>query len=795
MEKFNVSESISYAGVLQGKSARAYTREFETVARTWDELATRQATPIPEQNAYIYGELLTSPGSHAAKNVISRTMLSLDYDRAAPGEPQAAHDLLKALKYSHAIFTTRSATEETPKFRVIVPLSESVGPAVFSASTLELISQLSQVVKSPHDPACEKFSQLMFAPWAGAEYQEDYLYTEGKSFQPVGADAPPPRLAGSDLRIKQHPGEIKSHVGEFNRKYEDIDAVLEAFPEMNQHISFVYDDHYRINYASSRVGLNQLRRADGAVFWYCHHGSSPLHGQTGSMFDLAAFFLGGGVEYQSDREPQERDYVQAFENSLIFKKALAAKEDPADAAPEPPSGGGFVPLTEDGPKADRSARQEAKQSRKSSKEARKLKFMKQLREEDPFLNSIRRTRFAESLMVEDADGKLVPRTMIEMIVELREHVAETYDEALSQEEAKTLIRYMSTSGDMFNHVLAELDSTKWDGIKRINRFLIPTHMDPEYADKAITLQFLGAANRVLNPGSQLDTALVLVGAAGVGKSTFLQSLALGYYMPVTTMGKDVQRALATSFIADMDEMRLLRVGMNKSKLEAVKSFITQKEDALDIKYQAEMSHYPRVVSFWGTTNDGAFIPPMQGARRFLPYHISGPIPRWADEEPDFFRQVWAEALARVRAGELEALFADEAGMAAFDRMANETRVRYTDDDLTKAALELFQTAFSRDFAASPRLVDADKANYERRNLMPEDMAYLNQAPAEVVWALLFRTAPYLTAGFTSSALMDALRGSALAQEMFTLDGSIIRYTGPTRPALTARSSLGFTDLN
>lgn len=774
----------------------AYARNFENLELTWAELTARQNTQIAEATAYLYGELLESPGGHTVRNVRHRTIISLDYDKALPGEPEKVHQYLRKGGYTHAVFTTRSATEESPRFRVLIPLEAPAGRKLFSRITKELLWDLTRVVESEPDRACEKYAQLMFAPWAGAAYQEDYSHEEG-SYPVDWGSAPYPGQAENlpELGSKQHPMEIKSHVGEFNRKYEDIDAVLGAFPAMNEYISYVYEDHYRINSASSRVGLNQIRRADGAVFWYCHHGSSPLHGHTGSMFDLVAYFLGGGVDYQSDLEPQERDYVQNFESSLIFKKALAAKEDPADARPATPSGGEFAPLKGDAPKADRETRQDAKAVRKLSKETQKLKFMRQLREEDPFLNSIRRTRFAESFMMEDEDGLLVPRTMIELMVEFREHVADTYGEALTQEDAKSLIRYKASTGEMINHVLAELDSTEWDGVRRIDRFLIPTHMDPEYAEKAITLQFLGAANRVLNPGSQLDTALVLVGAAGVGKSTFLQSLSLGYYMTVTTMGKDVRRSLPTSFIADMDEMRLLRVGMNKSKLEEVKSFITQKEDSLDIKYQAEIAHYPRVVSFWGTTNDGTFIPPMQGARRFLPYHISGPIPRWADEEPDFFRQVWAEALARVRAGELEAMFEDEAGMAAFDRLANEVRVRYTDDDLTKAALELFQIPFSRDFAASPRLTEADKANYERRNLMPEDMAYLNQAPAEVVWSLLFRTAPYLTAGFTSSALMDALRGSALAQEMFTLDGSIIRYTGPTRPALTARSSLGFTDLN
>ena len=80
----------------------------------------------------------------------------------------------------------------------------------------------------------------------------------------------------------------------------------------------------------------------------------------------------------------------------------------------------------------------------------------------------------------------------------------------------------------FHPVRNILDSFKWDGKNHIRK-LLPDYLgveDTEYTYQVMRLWMLGAVTRIYQPGAKFDYTVIFKGRQGLGKSTFLQLLAL-----------------------------------------------------------------------------------------------------------------------------------------------------------------------------------------------------------------------------------------------------------------------------
>ena len=207
----------------------------------------------------------------------------------------------------------------------------------------------------------------------------------------------------------------------------------------------------------------------------------------------------------------------------------------------------------------------------------------------------------------------------------------------------------------------------WDGTPRLDTWLI-THMgvkDTPYTRKVSAWWLMQAAARVSDPGCQADYALLLVGDQGVGKSTLAKTLASEAWFTddAGQIGaKDSAMNVAGRWIVELAELSSVR----KADTDTVKSFITRRWDKLRLPYGRLVEEYARQCVFIGTTNDPMPLVDRTGNRRFWPIQVGD---RFLDV--DALRavrdQLWAEACARIQAGEKYhpenadlALFASEA---------------------------------------------------------------------------------------------------------------------------------------
>ncbi len=227
-------------------------------------------------------------------------------------------------------------------------------------------------------------------------------------------------------------------------------------------------------------------------------------------------------------------------------------------------------------------------------------------------------------------------------------MAVSRDECLAQ--IKSVVR-----GNPYDPLKAYLDTVKWDGTPRISSVLKErcnaTGSD-FYVSKVSRMFFISAAARGLQPGTQVDTMLILVGEGGAGKTRFVRALG-GEFAAETTLdihNKDGLMGITGKWLVEQAEMS----AMKRSEEEAFRAFITRLSDDFRPPYGRVIQHYPRRCVFVGTSN----VPPLNdvdGVRRYWPLNVGKIDVKWLADNRD---QLWAEAVAAVKAGEVH-YFTDE----------------------------------------------------------------------------------------------------------------------------------------
>lgn len=228
---------------------------------------------------------------------------------------------------------------------------------------------------------------------------------------------------------------------------------------------------------------------------------------------------------------------------------------------------------------------------------------------------------------------------------------------------------LAASANAFHPVREFLGTLRWDGVKRLDhvaaRILrVRAHSDEEAALAALLVRrwFICLVARALVPGCKVDTALILEGSQGIGKSTFFRIIA-GEWFSDTEMAldKDAMMQLRAAWIYEWAELENV---MSRQSVSRVKAFMTSTED----KYRPPFGRTPVTVKrsgvIVGTTNNHDFLHDPSGSRRFwvvpvgnidtallraergqllaeaVAAHLSGER-RWLNEEEELRREALA----------------------------------------------------------------------------------------------------------------------------------------------------------
>lgn len=208
----------------------------------------------------------------------------------------------------------------------------------------------------------------------------------------------------------------------------------------------------------------------------------------------------------------------------------------------------------------------------------------------------------------------------------------TVDELLTTEAMK----------NTYHPVKDYLDSLTWDGVPRIATMFQTYHrsqMHPSYLAEVAHLWMVGAVARIYEPGVKFDYTWVLEGVQGIGKSTFLLTLASKEWfldsLP-NLADKDAATNIQGAWICEIAELS----AMNRSTIDAVKAYMSRDTDRVRPPYGQRRIDFPRSTMFAGTTNLRHYLHDPTGARRFWPIEVGKLEFKALKADRD---QLWAEA--------------------------------------------------------------------------------------------------------------------------------------------------------
>ena len=170
-------------------------------------------------------------------------------------------------------------------------------------------------------------------------------------------------------------------------------------------------------------------------------------------------------------------------------------------------------------------------------------------------------------------------------------------------------------------------------------------------DAMLKVCLIGAVKRIFEPGAKHDTACVLMGPQGCGKSTFWRNLGGRYFSDALRdiSSKDDLMVLHRSWIMEWAELDHLT---GKRHAGQVKGFLSQQTDTFRVPYGRTTDAFPRRGIIVGSTNNDTFLADDTGNRRF---HVIPIATNGAMIEVDGLLlerdAIWSAAVAAYRAKE------------------------------------------------------------------------------------------------------------------------------------------------
>ena len=681
-------ETIKHNGLLDiAVGLKASSKTWENTKIEWADLVSRMATPVVTSETYkqfmsatkdeqskikdvggFVGGFLTK-GKRDKNSVAHRQIVTLDIDFS---HDNFWWDFTMLFDCAALIHSTHKSSDKAPRHRLVIPLDRPVSHEEYQAISRKIAGDLNIDL---FDASTFDVNRLMFWPSVSCDSKYYFEFQDGaflsadkvlSSYTNWRDTTEWPTVSSGDEQIlrdikkQEDPDAKKGIVGVFCRTY-SIQEAIETF------LSEVYvsagDNRYTYLNGTTAAGLIIYEDK----FAYSHHGTDPVGGRLCNAFDLVRIHKFGHLDTGSEKEDKDKKSYKAMEEFATkdpsVKKHIA-EEKFAEAK--------FEFAEEFAEETDNSwvTQLEANSKGEYDNSANNINLIIQ---NDSYLkdafrfNTFDNKRYVAKSLPWRKITKMEPlrdvdysgvRNYIECVYGIVSN--QKVDDALALEFEKK----------KFHPIVDYIKSLTWDGHQRIDTLLIEYFgaQDNVYTRAALRKMLVAAVARVFDPGVKFDTALILVGPQETYKSTFVKKLGREWFSDTftTVQGKESFEQLQGAWLIEMAELS----GLKKAEVEAIKHFISKREDQFRPAYGRVVETYRRQCVFFGTTNKDNFLRDPTGNRRFLPIDVrpefvTKSVPDdLTSEEID---QIWAEAYELYKAGEPLYMTGDEDAIAKIEQ--------------------------------------------------------------------------------------------------------------------------------
>lgn len=632
--------------------------------REYKALPKAQQDELKDVGGYVGGSL--KDGRRKNGHLLERSLITLDADSIAPGGTNDILSRVSGLGCAYVIYSTRKHESAAPRLRIVIPTDRFMTAEEYEpvARRLAFMIGLDIFDSTTFEPIRFMYwsSRCADGEWVCVYEDKPFLSVEGMlslcgNWRDMTAW---PRLAKEKksieqgLRRQQDPKEKDNIIGAFCRVY-DIPAAIEIF------IPGIYEScgDGRYTYTGGSTAGGAVLYEDGK-FLYSHHATDPAGGKLLNAFDMVRIHKFGYLDEEAG-ENLKGNQLPSFSamSELCRKDEVVNREYMRGLFKMPKSGQDDMAWLE-------------KLEVKNNHIQKTAANIQLILENDPLLRGkfsydlfSRRTCTAgalpwnqEQLRRDITDYDMAGlRVYLESVYRItgREKIQDAFD-SMAQAHASHDVR----------DYLAGL---RWDGVGRLDTVLIDYlgAEDSPYTRAVTRKLFCAGVARIFKPGIKYDYLVVLIGRQGLGKSTFIRVMGIHWYTDSVKISdmrdKTAAEKLQGVWVAELAEMD----GFNKTEKTTVKSFLSANEDLYRPAFGRYTVRNPRQSIFIGTSNRGDFLTDETGNRRFLPIDCGAQAPCKSvfTELRMEIDQIWAEAVARWRAG--ESIYLDAAMTAHAER--------------------------------------------------------------------------------------------------------------------------------
>lgn len=669
-----------------------------------------EQSKIKDIGGYVGGYLRN--GRRKPENVVHRQLMTLDIDFA---HKHFWDDFLLQFNNAAVLHGTHKWSEDSPRYRLIMPLSREATPDEYVAVSRQVAGLLdielfdnttfetNRLMFWPSSPKdIEYYFEAQDGPWIDVdEVLATYIDWKDSSLWPT-ADKQFQKIK-SETEKQEDPETKRGIVGAFCRAYTISDAIKE-------HLSDVYtpttDGRYTYEKGTTASGLIVY----DDKFAYSHHGTDPCGGKLCNAFDLVRIHKFGHLDANAQSSgSRSKSFTSMEETARKDKKVrkVIASENLTEAKYD------FIEdvFTEE-EEIDWMEELEVDTKGKYTSSAININiiFSNDVRLKDIFkLNDFDGKRYVFKSMPWRKVAKPEPVKNVDYSG-VRNYLESLYgitgslkiDDALALEFQK----------NRYHPVIDYLNKVEWDGAERIDTLLIEYFgaEDNIYTREATRKMIVGAVGRIFKPGIKFDLVLTMVGPQGCGKSTLLHKLGQQWFSDtfMTVHGKEALEQIQGAWIIEIGEL----AGFRKAEVESIKHFMSKQEDSFRPAYARESETYPRQCIFAATTNRSEFLKDPTGNRRFLPVDLRPTKATknvFHDLEQYDIDQIWAEAVELFNNGE-KLYMSQEATL-----IAKEEQEKHSEVDERKGLIETYLNTLLPE--------DWDKTDImDRRTFLEEPLA-------------------------------------------------------------------------
>ncbi len=663
------NKSITWSDLLGKLFQATVTKE---TFKEYMALPAQEQSEIKDVGGYVGGYLHN--GKRSPRTVIHRQILTLDVDFA---HEHFWEDFCLLFGNAAVLHATHKHHESSPRLRLVMPLSREATPEEYLAVARRIAGDLNielfdnttfqneRLMYWPSIPSdVEYYFRSQDGPWVDVDQTLDrYIDWKDTSLWPTSQAFTD--KVNNHVNKQQDPEEKAGLIGAFCRTYTITDC-LEEF--LNEQYKRVDDTRYTYTLGSTSGGLILYQDK----FAFSHHGTDPVSGKLCNSFDLVRIHRFGHLDEASKATKALPSFKAMQEFVLADEKVRAtmAKEKVASAEYD------FAEDLQTEEDLSWMKKLEVDKQGQYLSTASNLTLI--------FDNDI---RLAEVFRDNEFDNKRYifknapwrrvdspsPVRDVDMSG-LRSYIESIYGIS-SQLKIKDALN-LAADTNSFHPIRDYLSGLTWDKTERVDRLLIDYFgaTDTVYTREAIRKTLVAAVARVFDPGAKFDLVLTLVGPEGTGKSTFANKLGRQWFSDtfMTVHGKESFEQLHGAWIMEMAELS----GLRKAEVEAIKHYITKREDQFRIAYGEVVQTYPRQCVFIATTNNKDFLKGTTGNRRFIPVDVDKLMvvkDVFTDLTDDEVDQIWAEAYQMYLSGEKLFMSAEAAVTAKEEQAAHSER--------------------------------------------------------------------------------------------------------------------------